>query len=202
MLQYVTMACVQIRTHKHKGVQHRCMLGTWFDTATGEQTLRTGNRNLTAGGSSAFLFATMSRPRNRDSVVGVRTRLRAVGSGVRNRACASEAFLVFILFRQTPGQSGAHPTSYLMGARVFFPGAKLPDRDFDHSPPYCAEVKNEWRYTSALLIRLHDLEREKFTSYLLQDRLWDPPRLMPSGYNEPRVLYPGIHWLVTAVNLM
>ena len=48
------MACVHIRAHKHKDVQHRRMLDSLFDTATGEQNLRTGNRNLTAGGGGAF----------------------------------------------------------------------------------------------------------------------------------------------------
>ena len=30
----------------------------------------------------------------------------------------------------------------------------------------------------------------------------DPPRFLPNGYNEPRVLYPGIKWLGSAVKLM
>jgi len=35
------------------------MLDSVFDTATGEQNLRTGKKNLTAGGSGAFFFATV-----------------------------------------------------------------------------------------------------------------------------------------------
>ena len=49
------MACVQIRTHKHKGVQHRSMLDSLFDIMTGKRNLRTGKRNLTPGGGGAFL---------------------------------------------------------------------------------------------------------------------------------------------------
>jgi hypothetical protein len=34
-------------------------------------------------------------------------------------------------------------------------GKKRPDREADHSPPPCAEVKNRWNYTSTPSIRLH-----------------------------------------------
>jgi hypothetical protein len=44
--------------------------------------------------------------------------------------------------------SGAHPASYPMGTRGSFPGVKRPGREADHSPPYSAEVKNVWSYTS------------------------------------------------------
>ena len=129
------------------------------------------------------------RQRNRDTVVGIRTRLRDVRSG---RLFSSSHF---------PDGLRGSPNLLFNGCLGSFPGVKLPGRDFDHSPPHCAEVKNEWVCTSALPIRLHGFERENSTSYL-RDRLWNPPRLMPSGYNEPRVLYPGIEWIGTAVNLM
>jgi hypothetical protein len=29
-----------------------------------------------------------------------------------------------------------------------FPGVKQPEREADHSPPFCAEVKYAWSYTS------------------------------------------------------
>jgi hypothetical protein len=38
--------------------------------------------------------------------------------------------------------------SYPMGTRDCFPGVKRPGREADHSPPYSAEVKNAWSYTS------------------------------------------------------
>jgi hypothetical protein len=34
-------------------------------------------------------------------------------------------------------------------------GVRRPRRESDHSPPSSAEVKNAWKYTSALPIRLH-----------------------------------------------
>jgi hypothetical protein len=37
--------------------------------------------------------------------------------------------------------SGAHPASYPMGTRGYFPGVKRPGREADHSPPPNAEVK-------------------------------------------------------------
>jgi hypothetical protein len=35
-----------------------------------------------------------------------------------------------------------------MGTRGSFPGGKAAGREADHSPPFNAEVKNEWNYTS------------------------------------------------------
>ena len=40
-------------------------------------------------------------------------------------------------------------------------------REVDHSPPFGAEDKNERRYTSTPPIRLHDVDRDSFTFYLL-----------------------------------
>jgi hypothetical protein len=44
--------------------------------------------------------------------------------------------------------SGAHPASYRTGAGGSSPGVKWPGCVTDHSPPYSAEVKNAWSYTS------------------------------------------------------
>jgi hypothetical protein len=44
--------------------------------------------------------------------------------------------------------TGAHPASYPMGTGGSFLGVKLPERDSNHSPPYSAEIKNAWSYTS------------------------------------------------------
>ena len=45
--------------------------------------------------------------------------------------------------------------------QAFFPGwawgVKRPDRDADHSLPTSAEIKNMWRYTSTLPLRLHGM---------------------------------------------
>jgi len=44
--------------------------------------------------------------------------------------------------------SGAHPVSYSMVTGIYFPGAKRPRRDADHSPASSAVVTDEWSYTS------------------------------------------------------
>jgi hypothetical protein len=198
MLQYVQMACVQIRTHKHKAVQHRCNTDSLFGTATGEQNVRTGNSNLTSGDSCTFPSAQCP---HRDT--GIAQSVYGPGYGLHD-----PGFVTGRVHRRLFSSSNCSdrlrgPSDLpFNGSQGSFPGVKLPGRDFDHSPSFCAEVKNKWRYTSALLIRLHGFERENFTSYLLQNRVWDPPRLLPIGYNEPRVLYPGIKCLENAVNLM
>jgi hypothetical protein len=43
----------------------------------------------------------------------------------------------------------------ISGYRGSFPGVKRPGRDVDHSPPFGAEVKNEWSYTSTPLLPLN-----------------------------------------------
>jgi hypothetical protein len=55
--------------------------------------------------------------------------------------------------------SGTNPFSYTIGTRGSFPGVKRPGRETDHLPPYSAEVKNVWSYTSTPLIRLNGLVR-------------------------------------------
>jgi hypothetical protein len=37
--------------------------------------------------------------------------------------------------------------------------------DVDHSPPSSAEVKNDWRCTSAPHVCLHDVDGDSFTLY-------------------------------------
>jgi hypothetical protein len=53
-------------------------------------------------------------------------------------------------------QNGSGPTQppiqWVPGALSL--GLKRPGRESDHSPPFSAEVKNEWSYTSTPLIRL------------------------------------------------
>jgi hypothetical protein len=41
-----------------------------------------------------------------------------------------------------------------MGTRGSFPGGKAAGAWPDHSPPFSAEIKNEWSYTSTSPIRL------------------------------------------------
>jgi hypothetical protein len=52
--------------------------------------------------------------------------------------------------------SGAHPASYPMCTGGPFPGGKARlGRDADHSPPFSAEVKNEWELYFSPPWRLH-----------------------------------------------
>jgi hypothetical protein len=44
--------------------------------------------------------------------------------------------------------SGAHQASYSIGTGVLSPGIGRPARETDHSPPYNAGIKNDWKYTS------------------------------------------------------
>jgi hypothetical protein len=54
-------------------------------------------------------------------------------------------FLFTTASRTAPGPT-QHPIQWVPG--VLFLGVKRPGREVDHSPPYSAEVKNAWKYTS------------------------------------------------------
>ena len=56
----------------------------------------------------------------------------------------------------------AHPASYAMGTG-FFPGARRLESKVHHSPPYNAEIKNEWSHISTLPTCLHGMGRKNFT---------------------------------------
>jgi hypothetical protein len=71
-------------------------------------------------------------------------RLRAARTGVR----VSAGYRNFSLHHRVQTGSGAHPASYPMGTGVFSP---------DHSPPYSAEIKNAWSYTSTPPISFHEV---------------------------------------------
>jgi hypothetical protein len=47
----------------------------------------------------------------------------------------------FFLHHRVHNGSGAHPASYPMGIKGYFPGGKRPVREADHSPSPSAEVK-------------------------------------------------------------
>jgi hypothetical protein len=57
---------------------------------------------------------------------------------VRSKAGARN----FAILHRAQASSGAHPASYLMGTEGSMPGANLPKRETDQSPPSSAEVKN------------------------------------------------------------
>jgi hypothetical protein len=93
-----------------------------------------------------FTSFTLPVWKSRDDSVGI-----ALGCGLDDRVSGvrfpAEAEN-FSLHHRVQNGSGSHPTSYPMGTRGSFPGLKRPRREADHSPPYSAEVKNEWSYTS------------------------------------------------------
>jgi hypothetical protein len=63
--------------------------------------------------------------------------------------------------------SGAHPASYSVGTDALSPCVKWPGREVDHIPTSSTDLKNEWSYTSTHPIRLHGVNRDSFTSYIL-----------------------------------
>jgi hypothetical protein len=63
-----------------------------------------------------------------------------LATGVRSPAEAKDFSNILCV----QSSSVAYPASNPMGTRAPFPGGKArPGRDADHSPPSCAEVKNE-----------------------------------------------------------
>jgi len=73
------------------------------------------------------------------------------GSRVRFPAGAGN----FCLHHRVQNGSWAHPASYSVGTRGYFPGSKVTGAWSWSLAPSSAEVKNEWRYTSTLPICLH-----------------------------------------------
>jgi hypothetical protein len=80
----------------------------------------------------------------------------AQGYGLENRGFESRQRLEIFLFITAPRPAPRPtqpPNQWLPGAVSL--GVKWPGRKAEHSPPSSAEVKNVWRYTSTLPIRLH-----------------------------------------------
>ena len=57
----------------------------------------------------------------------------------------------------------AHTASYSMGTVVSYPGINRPGREVNHSPPFSAEVKNEWSCDSTPALCLHGVDRDNLT---------------------------------------
>jgi hypothetical protein len=67
-----------------------------------------------------------------------------------------------------PNRLSGPPSLLFSGCRGFFPGGlKRPGREVDHSPPSSPKIKNEWRCTAAVSVRLHGVDRDKYTFPLL-----------------------------------
>jgi hypothetical protein len=80
-------------------------------------------------------------------LVSIVTRLRVRRPGVR---FPTRAGVFFIFTTASRPALGAHPPSYPVGT-----GVKRLGLEAEHSSPYSAGVKNEWRCTSNPPIRLH-----------------------------------------------
>jgi hypothetical protein len=48
---------------------------------------------------------------------------------------------------------------------VLFPKVELPVLDIDPSHAFSVEIKNEWSYTSAPSIRIHNLDTDNFKPF-------------------------------------
>ena len=94
---------------------------------------------------------------SRNNVGGIAVRPQGGSNGVRIPAGPRHYFL---LHNKQPGSGPTEPpVKWLPG---FFPrGLKRLRRDFDHSPPPSAEVKNEWSYVSHIC--LCDVDRDSCT---------------------------------------
>jgi hypothetical protein len=57
----------------------------------------------------------------------------------------------FSLLQNTQTSSAVHPPSCAVGMGGSYPGARRLGRDFDHSPPHSAKVKNERSHKTTIL---------------------------------------------------
>jgi hypothetical protein len=55
-----------------------------------------------------------------------------------------------------------YPARCLLGAEFLYWEIKRLESEVDHSPPFSAEVKNEWSYNSAPRTCLHDVDRDDY----------------------------------------
>jgi hypothetical protein len=70
----------------------------------------------------------------------------------------------FIVSPKCPDWSWDPPSQVFSGYLGYFAGVKQSEHEVNHSPPFSAEVKNEWNYTTATLICLLRVNMESFTS--------------------------------------
>jgi hypothetical protein len=78
-----------------------------------------------------------------------------IGCGLDDRgSIPGRGWDIFLRHRVRTG-SRDHPTSYRMGNGSFSPGVRRPGREFDHTPPSSADLKNVWSCSFIPSIRLH-----------------------------------------------
>ena len=65
-----------------------------------------------------------------------------------------------------PWRPATAPTQPLIEYRRSFPTVRRPGFEAEHSPPYSAEIKNEWSSVSTYSVGLHGSDRDTFTFYL------------------------------------
>jgi hypothetical protein len=75
----------------------------------------------------------------------------------------SEGARDFMFLKTVQTGYGAQPASYSSGNGIISQALTRPEREVDHSPPYSAEVKNEWGYTSTSSICLHEVKNNNST---------------------------------------
>ena len=83
-----------------------------------------------------------------DSAVWILTRPRAERSSIR----IPTGTIYFSFLQNLQTGSGYHPSS------SDYRGVMRSGRDFYHSPPYNAEVKNEWSFTFVPSVCIHDVD--------------------------------------------
>jgi len=109
------------------------------------QFMMHGQKNIKSGLKSCLYLSTITRRR-----VGL--------SGVRIPADQG----IFLFLETYMSALGPYPFSWSMVTGVLYQ-RKAAGAWSNHPHPSSAEVKNAWRYTSASPLRLHVMDREKFT---------------------------------------
>jgi hypothetical protein len=87
----------------------------------------------------------MGEIESRDSAVGIATGYGLDDGGVGVRVPIG---LRIFTSPSRPDRLWGPPNLLFKGYRELFPEVRRPGREADHSPPYSAEVKKTWIYTS------------------------------------------------------
>jgi hypothetical protein len=99
----------------------------------------------------SFHLITSHRQQFTLQVLSVQLKLSQLTSlrNARSRVSMPAGVRGFYPLQNIQTSSGAHPVSYSVRTRIFFPPRdKQPEREVAISPPSSAEVKNGWSWTS------------------------------------------------------
>jgi hypothetical protein len=94
-------------------------------------------------GKTEMLFS-LNECRSWDSSVGIATRLRIGRSGFD----FWQGLGIFLLTNASRPALGPTQPPIQWVPRALSMGVKRPEREYDHSPPSIADIKNSWSYTS------------------------------------------------------